>query len=95
MLQHDARAADGLPPTVRYNLIYREHCAFMAQFIPDRKKRNHELRMMAGSIIYERDGLEAAADFLGNSLDAARNYYATRLGASAPLSAAMVDLREG
>jgi hypothetical protein len=87
--------ADGLPPTVRYNLIYREHCAFMAQFIPDRKKRNHELRMMAGSIIYERDGLEPAADFLGNSLDAARNYYATRLGASVPLSAAMVDLREG
>ena len=87
--------ADGLPPTVRYNLIYRDHCAFVAQFIPNRQKRNHELRMMAGSIIYERDGLEEAADFLGDSLDTTRNYYATRLGASVPLSAAMVDLREG
>jgi integrase len=83
--------ADGLPKTVRYDLIYRDHCAFVAQFIPDRQKRNHELRMMAGSIVYEREGLEAAADFLGDGLETTRKYYATALKASAPLSAEVVD----
>jgi len=83
--------ADGLPKTVRYDLIYRDHCAFVAQFIPDRQKRNHELRMMAGSLVYVSHGLEAAADFLGDGLETTRNYYATPLSASAPLSAKAVD----
>jgi hypothetical protein len=38
-----------------------------------------------------RHGLEAAADFLGDGLETTRNYYATPLSASAPLSAKVVD----
>lgn len=79
----------------RYQLIYRDHCAHVGQFIPDRQKRNHELRMMAGSLVYERDGLQAAADFLGHrSLNTTRDYYAAQLTATAPLSGAMVDRAE-
>lgn len=76
----------------RYDLIYRDHCEHVGRFIHDRKKKNHELRMMAGSIVYERDGLEAAADFLGHrSANTTREFYATQLTATAPLSGDVVD----
>lgn len=82
----------GLPKTRRYDLIYRDHNAFVRQFIPDRVKGNHELRMMAGSLVYERYGLQAAADFLGHkSMDTTREFYAAQLTPSAPLTASDVD----
>lgn len=82
----------GISEHGRWSLIYRDHCAFVGQFIPDRQKRNHELRMMAGSLVYERSGLQAAADFLGHkSMNTTRNFYAAQLSATAPLSAADVD----
>jgi integrase len=82
---------DGLSPSQRYDLIYRDHCAFVAQFIPDRQKRNHEMRMMAGSIMYEKHGLAVAADFLGDTMETTREFYATRLTASDALDGKAVD----
>lgn len=82
----------GMTEHGRWNLIYRDHCAHVGQFIPERQKKNHELRMMAGSLVYERDGLQAAADFLGHkSMNTTRNFYAAQLSATAPLSAEAVD----
>lgn len=82
---------EGLSPSQRYDLIYRDHCAFVAQFIPGRQKRNHEMRMMAGSIMYEKHGLAVAADFLGDTMETTRAFYATRLTASEALDGRAVD----
>lgn len=92
--------ADGWVENDRYNLIYREHNAFMRRFIPDRTKGNHELRMWAGSIIYMKHGLEAAANFLGHkSTVTTERYYAAFLS-TAPIltgeavaAAAVVQMR--
>lgn len=80
----------------RKKLVEREHSVFLRQFIPDRKKSNHELRMYAASLVYRRereagrDGLSAAAYFLGDSIQTTKDYYATWLGGSAVLDAAAV-----
>lgn len=82
----------GIEEWRRYDLIYREHNAFVREFIPDRRKANHEMRMMAGSVVYEKRGLQAAADFLGHKrMDTTRDFYATPLAASEALTARDVD----
>jgi integrase len=51
----------------RHALIYRRHSEWLRQFIPDRRKSNHELRMYAGSLVAKQHGLEAACYFLGHT----------------------------
>lgn len=51
----------------RHALIYRRHSEWLRQFIPDRRKSNHELRMYAGSLVAKQLGLEAACYFLGHT----------------------------
>jgi hypothetical protein len=76
---------DGMTETSRLSLIYRAHSQWLRQFIPDRQKTNHELRKLAGSEVYMRDGLQAAAYFLGDSVQTAERHYASYLGAILPL----------
>jgi integrase len=90
------RATDGLGDSARYDLIYRTHCEWMRQWIPDRTKANHELRMYAGSLIYQRLGLEAAAYFLGHKSTATtERYYVSWLGESPMLDGAAVAAAHG
>lgn len=73
----------------RHALIYRRHSAWLRQFIPTRRKSNHELRMYAGSLVAKTDGLEAASYFLGHSsIATTQDYYVTWLKA-----APMLDTR--
>lgn len=51
----------------RAAVIYRRHSEWLRQFIPDRVKSNHELRMYAGSLVAKEHGLEAACYFLGHT----------------------------
>jgi integrase len=51
----------------RHALIYRRHSEWLRQFIPDRRKSCHELRMYAGSLVARDHGLEAACYFLGHT----------------------------
>jgi hypothetical protein len=91
-----ARASDGLGDSARYDLIYRTHCEWMRQWIPDRAKANHELRMYAGSLIYKAHGLEAAAYFLGHKSTATtEKYYVSWLGDSPMLDGAAVAAAHG
>ena len=90
------RATDGLGDSARYDLIYRTHCEWMRQWIPDRTKANHELRMYAGSLIYKRLGLEAAAYYLGHKSTATtERYYVSWLGESPMLDGAAVAAAHG
>lgn len=78
---------DGWTEHARYTFIYRQHNTWMRKFIPNRAKANHELRMWAGSLIYMRDGLEAAAAFLGHrSTATTERFYAAFLSTSRGLS---------
>lgn len=87
---------DGWTDNARYNLIYRLHSEWLRAFIPERTKSNHELRMWAGSQIYTRHGLEAAAYFLGHKSTATtERYYAAWLGESPMLDGAAVALGRG
>lgn len=91
-----ARASDGLGDSARYDLIYRTHCEWMRQWIPDRAKANHELRMYAGSMIYKAHGLESAAYFLGHKSTATtEKYYVSWLGDSPMLDGAAVAAAHG
>ena len=82
----------GLLPNPRYDLIYRKHNAWMRKWIPERTKGNHELRMWAGSKVYMKHGLAAAAYFLGHkSQKTTERYYATWLQGAPMLSAACVS----
>lgn len=58
---------DGMAPSTRRELVEVLHSAFVRRFIPDRQKSNHELRMMVGSIVGEREGWQRAADMLGHT----------------------------
>jgi hypothetical protein len=57
--------APELSPSARHDLIYRDHSAFLREFLPERTQTNHELRKLAASKIYTQQGLAAAAYFLG------------------------------
>lgn len=83
--------AEGWAKSARYDLIYREHNQWLKAFIPDRVKKNHELRMHAGSIVYTLYGLDQAKVFLGHKSTATtERYYAAWLSASPKVDAAMV-----
>jgi hypothetical protein len=75
----------GSTKTARKNLVEREACGWVAQFIPDRNKRLHELRKHAGSEIATRDGLMAAAQFPGDSYSVTEKHYASLLSPIKPL----------
>lgn len=66
---HFARGKRGFSwsEDARHALIYRRHSEWLRQFIPDRRKSNHELRMYAGSLVAKQHGLEAASYFLGHT----------------------------
>lgn len=75
------RTTTGDSPSARHDLIYRTHCQWMKKFIPERKKKNHELRMYAGSLVWKKYGLQAASYFLGHlSVTTTERYYVTYLG---------------
>lgn len=85
---------NGWTPHARYTFIYRQHNEWVRKFIPKRlrKKANHELRMYAGSLVYMRDGLEAAAAFLGHKSTATtERYYAAFLSTCQGLSSSEVS----
>jgi integrase len=85
------RATSGDAFWARHDFIYRTHCEWLRAFIPDRKKANHELRMYAGSLVFKRDGLAAAAYFLGHkSVTTTERYYVTWLGDTPMLDAQAV-----
>ncbi|WP_395732610.1 hypothetical protein [Prosthecobacter sp.] len=70
--------APTLANEARKELVERLHNTWLRQFIPDRTKGNHELRMWAGSIVYMRSGLAAASYFLGHkSQVTTERFYAT------------------
>lgn len=74
-------------PTDRQNVIAREACAWVANWMPaDRTKRLHELRKMAGSDVLTRTGsIKRAADFLGDSVATTEKHYAAFLKPTAAL----------
>ena len=85
------RTSSGEAPWARYDFIYRTHCEWLRQFIPDRVKANHELRMYAGSLVFKRDGLAAASYFLGHkSVVTTERYYVAYLGETPMLDGAAV-----
>jgi integrase len=85
------RTSSGEAPWARYDFIYRDHCDWLRQFIPDRVKANHELRMYAGSLVFKRDGLAAASYFLGHkSVVTTERYYVAYLGETPMLDGAAV-----
>lgn len=57
----------------------------LRRHLPDRQKGLYELRKHAGSIIATRDGLYAAARFLGDRADTAERYYAAFLQPIKPI----------
>ncbi len=66
--------------TDRRNRIYRAANKWLAEFLPDRTKRLHELRKQAGSDVAERTGsIKRAADFLRDSVATAEKHYAAML----------------
>jgi hypothetical protein len=72
--------APELSPSARHDLIYRDHSAFLREFLPERTQTNHELRKLAASKIYTQQGLAAAAYFLGDSVTTTERHYAAWLG---------------
>lgn len=88
--------APDLTSDQRYGLIYRTHSKWMRQWVgEDAAKTNHQLRMYAASKLYMRDGLEAAAYFLGDTVATTETYYTTWLGKSAMLDGAAVAAVHG
>lgn len=66
--------------------FYREVNAYLAPFLPDREKKLHELRKMAGSEFFSRDGsIARAAAFLRDSIETARKHYVSDLAESVGL----------
>jgi integrase len=81
----------GVAQWARYDFIYRTHAQWVGQFIPDRRLKNHELRKYAGSLVYNAQGLAAAAYFLGHrSVTTTENHYASHLGKAMMLDGAAV-----
>lgn len=64
-------------PTRRLSLVYRSHPQWLRKFLPpDRKKPAHELRKEAGSLVAKKfNSWEAAARFLREDLNTAKNHY--------------------
>ena len=89
----NALPADGGPAFGEYGAhtnpesVYSQACRFLRQYLPDRRKKLHELRKMACSDILARErDIYAAARFIGDRVDTAAKYYAAQLRPVAPLS---------
>lgn len=66
----------GMSATGRQDMVERLHNAWLRQFIPDRVKANHELRMWAGSLVLRSTGsLVEAQKFLGHCSQATTEAY--------------------
>lgn len=86
---------------LRHRFVGRTVSDWVRQFIPGRQKTTYELRKLAGSEVYMRDGVEAAKYFLGHSdIQTTQKWYAAwlrRVGAAGsraiPVSAPMMELQ--
>lgn len=79
-------------PTIRHNMIYREHNAWLRKFIPKRIKGAHELRKHFGAVWATKTGsLYVAAQMLRVTLVVAEYHYSALLKRPKPLS--MADYR--
>lgn len=80
--------------SARDNLVERLHNTWLRQFIPDRVKANHELRMWAGSLVYRQTGsLGDTAYFLGHRTTVTtERFYARWWQSSAVLDARAVSV---
>lgn len=85
----------GMADTAREELVERLHNTWLRQFIPDRVKANHELRMWAGSLVYRQTGsLDEAKYFLGHRTTVTtERFYARWWQSSAVLDARAVGMR--
>lgn len=80
--------------SARDDLVERLHNTWLRQFIPDRVKANHELRMWAGSLVYRQTGsLGDTAYFLGHRTTVTtERFYARWWQSSAVLDARAVSV---
>ncbi|MEO0797373.1 MAG: hypothetical protein AAFX93_19655 [Verrucomicrobiota bacterium] len=67
----------GKTKTERHNLIARDACQWVAQFLPERRKKLHELRKQFGAEIATDHGIYAAATALRDSVAVAEKHYAS------------------
>lgn len=65
--------------------IYRDLTPIIRKALPGRQKAAYELRKLAGSVVATRDGIYAAAKFLGDRTDTVERYYAALLKPLKPL----------
>jgi hypothetical protein len=63
----------------RHKPTHREINDWLRTIIPDRTKCAYELRKHAGSMVWTEHGAEAAAAFLGDTVNTAEKYYAKYL----------------
>lgn len=84
----------GMAASARDDLVERLHNTWLRQFIPDRVKANHELRMWAGSLVYRQTGsLGDTAYFLGHRTTVTtERFYARWWQSSAVLDARAVSV---
>lgn len=88
----NALPADGGPAFGEYGAhtnpesVYSQTCRFLRQYLPDRRKKLHELRKMACSDILARErDIYAAARFIGDRVDTTAKYYAAQIRPVTPL----------
>lgn len=88
----NALPADGGPAFGEYGAhtnpesVYSQTCRFLRQYMPDRRKKLHELRKMACSDILARErDIYAAARFIGDRVDTTAKYYAAQIRPITPL----------
>ena len=72
-------------PAARCRFIRQETSLWIAQFLPNREKRLHELRKQAGSEVATKHGIFAAAKFLRDTVAVAERHYASLLQDFEPL----------
>ena len=65
--------------TKRKDFVERTVSQWVAQFLPDREKKLHELRKQAGSEVATKEGIYAAARFLRDTVIVAERHYASLL----------------
>ena len=64
---------------LRIDFVKRTVSQWVAQFLPDREKKLHELRKQAGSEVATKEGIYAAARFLRDTVIVAERHYASLL----------------
>lgn len=72
-------------PTERWNLVYREHSAWLRTWFPKDRytKTNHSLRKLGGTLMADREGsARAGAQFLGNREETFQRHYSGQRSAT-------------